>query len=141
MRALALDWQRDRDAQRTFGNGIALLSPAAALTFLVSDAAGTGDLAYQQYRTAVAEQYQIVDREYFSKLESNSYRINIGGAMLSGNFGEEAATPDAVPPFTVPTPQLGTIIKANIWPLVTLLCYLIIPFLITYTRFLRYDVR
>ena len=141
MRALALDWQRERDAQRTFGNSIALLSPAAALTFLVSDAAGTGDLAYQQYRTAVAEQYQIVDREYFSKLESNSYRINIGGAMLSGNFGEEAGTPDAVPPFTVPTPQLSTIIKANTWPLVTLLCYLFIPFLITYTRFLRYDVR
>ena len=39
-------------------------------------------MAYKEYRQAVDEQYQIVDREYFSQMESNSYRINIGGAML-----------------------------------------------------------
>ncbi|MFK7843769.1 MAG: ABC transporter permease subunit [Rhodothermales bacterium] len=141
MRAVAQTWQRERDLQRTLGNLIALISPASALTMLVSDIAGTGDLAYHQYREAVANQYQIVDREFFSKMESNSYRINIGGAMLSGNFGEEAASPEAIPPFTVPQPSLSEIIKTNIWPLITLFCYLIVPFLIAYTRFLKYDAR
>lgn len=141
IRAIAQNWQRERDLQRQLGNSIALLSPAAALTILVADLAGTGDLAYQQYRQAVAEQYQIVDREYFSRVESNSYRINIGGAMLSGNFEQEAVTPESVPPFTVPEPALREILQANVWPLVTLLFYLIVPFLIGYVRFLSYDVR
>ncbi len=141
IRAIAQAWQRERNLQRDLGNTIALISPASALTILVSDVAGTGDLAYQQYRDAVADQYQIVDREYFSRMESNSYRINIGGAMLSGNFEDEAVTPEAIPPFTIPPPQLADIIKANIWPLVTLVFYLIIPFLAGYTRFLKYDVR
>lgn len=141
IRAIARDWQRERDLQRQLGNSIALLSPAAAITILISDLTGTGDLAYQQYRQAVADQYQVVDREYFSQMESNSYRINIGGAMISGNFEQEAITPDAVPPFTVPEPTLNQILQSNTWPLITLLFYLIVPFLIGYVRFLRYDVR
>ncbi len=141
LRAIAQDWQRERDVQRKLGNAIALVSPASALTILVSDIAGTGDLAYQQYRDAVADQYQIVDREYFSKKESNSYRINIGGAMLSGNFGDEAYTPEAVPPFTVTEPLLNDVLQTNTWPLATLLTYIILPFVIGYTRFLNYDVR
>ena len=141
IRAIAQNWQREKDVQRSFGNAIALISPASALTLLVSDVAGTGDLAYQRYREAVADQYQVVDREYFSQMESNSYRINIGGAMLSGNFEQEAASPQSVPPFTVPNPSLADITKANTWPLVTLLCYLVIPFLVGYVRFLNYDAR
>ena len=141
VRAIAQDWQRERDLQRQLGNSIALMSPAAAITILVSDIAGTGDLAYQQYRQAVADQYQAVDREYFSRVESNSYRINIGGAMISGNFEQEAITPDAVPPFTVPEPALNEVVQANIWPIVTLFFYLIVPFLVGYVRFLQYDVR
>ena len=141
IRAIAQAWQRERDLQRQLGSTIALISPASALTILVSDIAGTGDLAYQQYREAVANQYQIVDREYFSQTESNSYRINIGGAMLSGNFSDEAASPEAVPPFTVSPPALPEVIQANTWPIITLLFYLIVPLVIGYVRFLRYDVR
>lgn len=140
-RAVAQAWQRERDLQRQLSTTIALMSPASALTILVSDMAGTGDLAYSEYRAAVDNQYQIVDREYFSKMESNSYRINIGGAMLSGNFSDEAASPPPIPPFSVSPPALSNVIKANTWPIVTLLFYLIVPFLIGYVRFLKYDVR
>ena len=141
IRALNQDWEREKDNQRSVGNAIALISPAAALTFLVSDAAGTGDLAYQQYRDAVSDQYQVVDREVFSNEESNSYRIRMGGMMISSNFDSEPPVYENIPPFTVSEPSLSEVIASNGWGLGVLLCYLVIPFLVAYTRFLRYDVR
>ena len=139
--AVSQAWQREKEGQRSLGNAIALASPASALTFLIADAAGTGDLAYQQYREAVASQYQVVDREIFSKQESNRFSIRMGGMMMSSSFDNEDVPLDAVPPFTVPEPSIGSVINAHIWSVGTLLFYLIIPFLVAYTRFLKYDVR
>lgn len=141
VRAVTRNWQQERNQQRVLGNAIALLSPASALTFLMADAAGTGDLAFQAYRDAVADQYQIVDREYFSKVESNNYRIGIGGAMLSGNFNDEAPSPESIPPFTVPQPAINSVITHNGWALGILSLYLILTFGVGYTRFLKYDAR
>ena len=59
LNAVTQEWEREKEEQRALGDAIALLSPAAALTFMISDAAGTGDLAYQQYKEAVATQYQM----------------------------------------------------------------------------------
>jgi ABC-type transport system involved in multi-copper enzyme maturation permease subunit len=141
LRGVTQAWQLQRDRQRTLGNAISLVSPASALAFLTSDAAGTGDLAYEHYRDAVGEQYQVVDREYFSKIESNNYRIRIGGAMLSGNFDDEAPSPESVPPFTVSPPSIQEVIAENGWALCTLTFYLVVPFLVGYVRFLNYDPR
>ena len=141
LNAVTQAWEREKEAQRNLGNAIALFSPAAALSFLISDAAGTGDLAYQQYRDAVADQYQIVDREVFSRQESNRFSIRTEGMMMTSSFDDEQPTLEAVPPFTVSQPRMGTVIAANIWPMGTLFFYLIIPFLVAYTRFLVYDVR
>lgn len=141
LNAVSMAWEREKEDQRSLGNSIALVSPAAALTFLISDAAGTGDLAYKQYREAVVNQYQIVDREIFSKQESNRYSIRMGGSMISSSFDDESPELEAIPPFTVPEPSLALVISKNVWPVGTLLFYLIIPFLVAYTRFLKYDVR
>lgn len=141
LNAVTQEWEREKEAQRALGDGIALLSPAAALTFMISDAAGTGDLAFQWYKEAVSNQYQIVDREVFSRQESNRFSIRKGGMMMSSSFDDEQPPLDAVPPFTVPEPRINDVIAANIWPVATLLFYLIVPFLVAYTRFLKYDVR
>ena len=141
LREVTQAWEREKEEQRSLGSAIALVSPATALTFLVSDAAGTGDLAYQQYREAVDGQYQIVDREIFSKQESNRYSIRMGGSMISSSFDSEAPDLESIPPFTVPEPALDDVIAANAWAMGSLFFYLIIPFLVAYTRFLKYDVR
>lgn len=139
--AVSQAWEREKEQQRTLGNSIALFSPAAALTFLISDAAGTGDLAYKQYREAVVNQYQIVDREIFSKQESNRFSIRMGGMMMSSSFDNEPPPLEMIPPFTVPEPSIGSVIGAHIWSVGVLFFYLIVPFLVAYTRFLTYDVR
>ncbi len=141
LREVTQAWEREKERQRKLGNAISLLSPAAAITFLVSDAAGTGDLAYEQYRSSVSDQYQIVDREIFSKRESNGYQIRMGGSMISSSFDGETADIESIPPFTVSEPALSEVIPANAWALGTLFFYLIVPFLVGYVRFLKYDVR
>ena len=141
LRAVTQAWERERNTQQQLGDAIALVSPASAFSFLVADIAGTGDLAYRQYRNAVAEHYQIVDREYFSNVESNSYRIHLSGMMLSGNFADEAPSPDRVPPFVVAGPTISDALATHAWALVTLFFYLIVPFLVAYVRFLNYDAR
>ena len=135
-------WEREKQSQRAFGRSIALLSPAAAFSYLVTDAAGTGDLAYQQYRSAVADQYQIVDREYYSKVNANGYRLRIEGGMISSSFGgDNEVDPAALPPFIVQAPAVKDVMSNSAWAIGTLFFYLIVPFLVGYFRFLRYDVR
>lgn len=141
LREVTQAWEREKERQRNAGSAIALVSPASALTFLISDAAGTGDLAYQQYREAVDGQYQVVDREIFSKQESNRYSIRMGGSMISSSFDGDPPDLQTIPPFTVPEPPLDEVITVNAWAMGTLFFYLIIPFLVAYTRFLKYDVR
>lgn len=144
LREIKQAWEREKDAQQKLGRSIALLSPASALTFIIADAAGTGDLAYMNYKVAIAEQYQIVDREYFSKSESNGFRIRAGGSMMAGGFpgsGDNNPSIETIPAFSISEPALDSVFQTNIWAIGTLLFYLVVPFLIGYVRFLKYDVR
>ena len=141
LREITQSWEREKRRQRGVAKAVALFSPATALTFLISDAAGTGDLAFEQYRSAVEDQYQIVDREVFSKQESNRFSLRLDGMMLSSNFDGDPPALESVPPFTVPEPPINEVFVSNAWALGTLLFYLIVPFLVGYIRFLKYDVR
>jgi ABC-type transport system involved in multi-copper enzyme maturation permease subunit len=133
---------RQKAQQRRVSQAIALLSPASALTFMITDASGTGDLGYQQYRDAVREHYLIVDNVLFSKRRSSRFSIRLGDGMISGDFGgQEEPNLNEIPAFTVPEPRLGNILKAHAWAFGTLLVYLVLPFLIAYVTFLKYDVR
>ena len=61
---------------------------------------------------------------------------------MMGSFGGGQETDlDAVPAFEISEPPLGRVITANTWAFGSLFLYLIIPFLVAYVRFLRYDVR
>jgi len=142
MREIDQELERDRATQRRLSRAIALLSPASALTFFVTDAAGTGDLAYENYREAVGNQYQIIDRSVFAKERTNRFRVSSEGSSMSGGFGGgESPDLDEIPPFEVQEPALSSVVRFNVWALASLLCYLIIPFLISYVVFLKYDVR
>ncbi len=141
LRDVTQTWERQRNLQQSLGNTIALVSPASALSFLVSDAAGTGNIAYQRYREAVTEQYQIVDREIFSKRASNSYNISLGNSSWASSFGDSEIDQESIPPFQIQTPRLGEVITHNVWGIGVLTFYLLVPLLIAHVRFLGYDVR
>ncbi|MFQ5768610.1 MAG: ABC transporter permease subunit [Acidobacteriota bacterium] len=135
-------YRREKARQERVSRGVALLSPASALAFLITDIAGTGDLAFRGYRDAVRAHHQILDRVAFSKRQESSYRITIDTSTIMSSFG--GGSPEdisAIPAFTVPEPALASILHADIWAVVTLLAYLIIPFLVAFVAFMRYDVR
>ncbi len=117
-----------------------MLSPAAAYGFLVSDAAGTGDLAYEQYLNDVADYYALLDRTVLAQLRDSQVRVRIEGGALWMNVGER---PDwtEVPEFTTTQNNLAQVMQTSVWAFVSLLVYLVLPFLIAYVAFLRYDVR
>ncbi|GMQ81881.1 MAG: DUF3526 domain-containing protein [Rhodothermia bacterium] len=142
VREIDLEFMRQKERQRGLSRAIALLSPASALTFFVSDAAGTGDLAYQGYRNAVQAHYQIIDQTIFSYQRSNRLEVGMEGMTLMGDLGDEDPPPlDELPSFEVREPQLSIVLRSNVWAMVSLLAYLFIPFLVSYVAFLRYDVR
>lgn len=141
LRDITFAWERKYNAQQSLGNAIALLSPATALSFLVSDAAGTGNLAYQKYKRAVDEQYQIVDREIFSKQQSGTIRINTGNSSASMTDTPEEADLASIPQFIVREPSISEVVDKNIWGIAIISIYLILPLAVTYIRFLSYDVR
>lgn len=135
-------YQREKARQRQVSRAIALLSPAAALTFFVTDAAGTGDVAYQKYRDAVQSHHQILDREIYAKQRTRRYQLRKEGRSISSSFpGGESPDYDSIPAFEVTSPSLAEIINMNRWALGTLLGYLVGPFILAYVAFLRYDVR
>ncbi len=62
--------------------------------------------------------------------------------QMMGDLGNEDSPPlSELPAFEVREPQLSNVLKSNLWAMVSLLAYLLIPFLIAYVAFLRYDVR
>lgn len=135
-------YRREKDQQGQLSRAIALLSPAAALTFFITDAGGTGDLAYQKYREAVQAHYQILDREIYTKQRARRYRLRMEGRSISSSFpGGESPDYDSIPSFSVSVPPISEILVANRWAVATLLAYLILPFIFAYVAFLRYDVR
>ncbi len=142
IREIDLNYLRQKEQQRSLSRAISLLSPASALTFFVTDAAGTGDLAYEGYRNAVQAHYQVIDQTIFSHQRSNRFEISMGGMTMMGDLGNEDPPPlDELPAFEVREPQLSNVLRINLWAMVSLLAYLFIPFLISYVAFLKYDVR
>lgn len=140
LRAIDQQYERERLAQRQLAASLALLSPAAAYGFLVSDAASTGDLAYEQYLNDVADFYAVLDRTILSQVRDAQVQVTIGGSSMWMNVGERADWDD-VPAFTTTPLSLGRIVQANAWAFASLLAYLFIPFAVAYVAFLRYDVR
>ena len=142
VREIDLDYQRQKDRQQRLSRAIALVSPASALTFFVTDAAGTGDLAYEGYRNAVQAHYQIIDQTVFTKQRTNRFEIAQNGMEMMGGFGDSDPPPlDELPAFELREPLLAEVISNNVWAMVSLLAYLLIPFLVSYVTFLKYDVR
>ncbi len=117
-----------------------MLSPAAAYGFLVSDAAGTGDLAYELYLNDVADYYALLDRTVLAQLRDSQVKVRVGQSAFWMSVGER---PDwtEVPEFTTTQHNLAQVMQTRVWAFASLLVYLVFPFLIAYVAFLRYDVR
>ncbi|GAB5520666.1 MAG: DUF3526 domain-containing protein [Rhodothermales bacterium] len=146
LREIDQTYERAKARQQAVSQRIALLSPAAALTFLVTDLAGTGDETYRSYREAVSNHYEIIDRDLFSQQRANRYQVRIGGGSFSSSFPSSDDDDDApeasdMPVFQSETPSIKAVLSVHAWAIGTLLVYLVVPFLVAYVAFLRYDVR
>ena len=140
LRAINQDYARGQLAQRRLASTLALLSPAAAYGFVVSDAAGTGDLAYERYLNDVADYYALLDRTVLAQLRDSQVKVRIEGGAIWMTLGERPAWTE-VPEFTTTQNDLAQVMQTRVWAFVSLLVYLVLPFLIAYVAFLRYDVR
>jgi ABC-type transport system involved in multi-copper enzyme maturation permease subunit len=142
VRKLDQEHERERIRQQRLSRRIALLSPSSALTFLVTDVAGTGDLSAAKYRESVDNQYQIIDATIFSHQRSNRFEVSLGNSTWMGDIGQsDPPSLDDIPAFEVSDPSLVEVVNHNVESLISLFVYLIVPFLISYVAFLRYDVR
>ncbi len=134
--------KRQKERQLSLSRRIALLSPSSALTFLVTDAAGTGDFAYETYLESVDDQYRTIDAVVFALERSNRFAISNEGSTMMGDLDQSDSPPiDDVPEFEARSPSLTEVVNRNIGALISLALYLIVPFMISYLVFLRYDVR
>jgi ABC-type transport system involved in multi-copper enzyme maturation permease subunit len=141
LRAVDQAYEREQLSQRRLASSLALLSPAAAYGFLVSDAAGTGDLAYAQYLVDVDNYHNILDRTVLSKLRDAQVKIRVGQSSFWMTVGDRPDWEEEVPTFETTALDQGQVIQANAWGLVSLFAYVLIPFALAYVAFLRYDVR
>lgn len=140
LRAIDEEYERELRAQRSLSYSLSLLSPSAAYGFMVSDFAGTGDLAYERFQDSASEYYSQLVSGPLMELTTQTVRVRIGGSSVWMDSGDQPDW-DNVPVYSPASPGLGQAIKAHTWAAISLGLYLFVPFLVAYVGFLRYDVR
>lgn len=133
-------YERERRRQRSLSYALAILSPAAAHGFLVSDLAGTGDFAFEHFQDDASEYYARLRTGPLAAVTSGSIRVRLGGSSFWMNTSDEFDW-DSIPTFQSTPIDLPAILRRNAWALVSLGLFVLIPFLIAYVSFIRYDVR
>jgi ABC-type transport system involved in multi-copper enzyme maturation permease subunit len=134
--------QRRKQAQLNLARRISLISPAAILSYLMTDVADTGESVKVRFYDAVRLHYAEMDRLVFSKYYSD--RITEGGNSwgFNGNLpGTETPDPQDYPRFTLTFPRMSETLAAGLPDFGLLLVYLSVLFTAAAAAFLRYDVR
>ncbi len=141
-RLLEIDeaFERERRSQRQLSYAVSLLSPSAAYGFLVADISGTGDLAYERFQDQASDYYAQLRSGPLSKLTTSAVRVRLGGSSFWMNNDDEVDW-DNLPQFQATNPDLSSAIQRNAWALVSLILFLLLPFLLAYVAFIRYDAR
>ena len=140
LRAIDDEYERELRRQRQLSYTLSILSPAAAFGFLASDFAGTGDLAYENFQDDVSDYYAQLRSGPLIKLSASAVRVRIGGSSFWMS-GDDAPDWDSISAFSPSPPSLTEAMQQNLWAVVSLGLYLLLPFLIAYVSFIRYDVR
>jgi ABC-2 type transport system permease protein len=125
--------------QQNLAVSLSLLSPSAAFGRLAADICGTGELSRTRYREAVLAHQKALDNALFGKVKRTL--MTHGDGRMTMAFQASPVDPKTLPKFTVTPASLADTFKADGASLLALAFWLIAPFIVAYTRFLRYDVR
>jgi ABC-2 type transport system permease protein len=131
---------REKQVQRTIANTIALLSPSAAYTRLITDLCATGELERAKYLEAVASHQQTLDAALFSRI-SKTTLIFPGGGSASSSSISELVDLKTLPAFSVGQATVSEALAVNWGSILSVAFWLIGAFALSHVRFLGYDVR
>jgi ABC-type transport system involved in multi-copper enzyme maturation permease subunit len=130
---------QERRRQLGLAVSLSLLSPSAAFARFIADVCDTGELERDRYIEAVRAHQKALDNELFSKVK-RTLMIHEGGSLSMG-FSAQPVDPSKLPRFSIAPASLAETIKANVPSLLSLLFWLVAPFIFAYVKFIRYDVR
>jgi hypothetical protein len=131
---------REKQVQRTIANSIALLSPGAAFTRLITDLCATGEVDKAKYLDAVASHQQTLEAALFSHI-SKTTLIFPGGGTASSSSINELVDLKTLPGFSVNEATVGDAVAGNWGSVLSIAFWLLAAFALSHVRFLGYDVR
>lgn len=140
LREIESAFQRGKARQRALANNLALISPSAAFTRLLTDICGTGEIDRGRYLEAVQAHQRTLDAALFSHVHRTTVIMPSGGTV-SGSSIDQLVDPKALPAFAFSRAGLADVLAGNWGSLISLVFWLLAPFAAAYVRFIRYDVR
>lgn len=139
LNAIDETYRHERATQEAIATNLSFLSPSAACARLLTDICATGELEKTKYLSAVATHQAALDDELFGRVKRTMMKFPNGQTAMS--FSAEPINFKSLPTFSInPTPIAETF-KADWESMLSLIFWLIIPFAVTYVKFLKYDVR
>lgn len=140
LREIESAFQRQKAGQRAIASSLALISPSSAVTRLLTDLCGTGEIDRGRYLDAVLSHQRTLDAELYSHVRRTTVVMPSGGTASSSSI-DKLVDPKTLPAFAFRRAGVGEILAGNAGSLISLAFWLIVPFAAAYIRFLRYDVR
>jgi ABC-type transport system involved in multi-copper enzyme maturation permease subunit len=133
-------YEREKWIQQDIATSLSFISPSASFGDLAADLCGTGSTDRKRFIDAVSRYQKNLDRELFGLVERTPITFVSGqtGYIISVTKLQDTKS---LPEFSVKRAGLLEIFSNNIASMVSLALWLIIPFAVTYRRFMRYDVR
>jgi len=140
LREIESGYQREKARQRAIAANLSLISPSAALTRLLSDICGTGEIDRGRYLDAVKAHQQTLDAALYSHVHRTTVIMPSGGTA-SGSSIDTMVDPKTLPAFAFRRSGVGDALAGNWGSFLSLAFWLVAPFAAAYVRFINYDVR
>ncbi len=140
LRELTESHRREKQVQQMIASSIALLSPGAAFTRLITDLCATGEIDKEKYADAVSNHQQTLDAALFSHV-SKTTLIFPGGGSASSSSIDQLVDLKTLPGFSMGETTLGEAVAGNWGSILSIAFWLLGSFAVSHVRFLGYDVR
>jgi ABC-2 type transport system permease protein len=132
--------RREKQVQRTIAGTIALISPSAAFTRLITDLCSTGEIDKERYIVGVAGHQQVLEAALFSHVNKTVLIFPGGGTASSSSIGQLVDL-KSLPGFTLQRATVAEVLTGNWTSMLSIVFWLVGAFALSHVRFLRYDVR
>jgi len=141
LRDIENTYQREKKRQRAIASGLSLLSPSAALSKLLTDICGTGEIDRTNYYQSVQDHQRTLDAALYGYVQKRTMIYPSSGGSGSSSQITKWIDLKSLPAFTVRRASLADALAGNWGSLISIAFWLIAPFAVAYVRFIKYDVR